>query len=99
MLLIDNVGTGGRRRGRGMRNSRLMGRVDIESVGRSPVDGANGLANGLGLGGGANGLSLGGGGKEVKDRWWRVPDAARVPLPTLWAASHAIFAACMVGSL
>ncbi|KAJ6469201.1 MFS general substrate transporter [Mycena vitilis] len=32
--------------------------------------------------------------------WWRlrIPDAARVPLPTLWAASHLVFAGCMVGS-
>ncbi|KAJ7604819.1 MFS general substrate transporter [Mycena polygramma] len=38
---------------------------------------------------------------ERRRSWWRrlrVPDAARVPLPTLWAASHLVFAGCMVGS-
>ncbi|KAJ7260549.1 hypothetical protein C8J57DRAFT_1719951 [Mycena rebaudengoi] len=30
--------------------------------------------------------------------WLGVPDALWVPLPTLWAASHAVFAGCMLGS-
>ncbi|KAJ7120250.1 hypothetical protein C8R44DRAFT_877688 [Mycena epipterygia] len=65
-------------RRRGLRNSRLMGRVDLGPE--------NGSGPGMKEIGGAR-------------RWqWRVPDAVRVPLPTLWAASHAIFAACMVGS-
>ncbi|KAJ7190222.1 MFS general substrate transporter [Mycena pura] len=62
------------RRRRGMRNSQLMGRIDLDRV-----------ASGTG---------------ESMPYWrrLRVPNAVRVPLPTLWAASHAVFAVCMVGS-
>ncbi|KAJ6562313.1 major facilitator superfamily domain-containing protein [Mycena capillaripes] len=93
-------------RRRGLRNSRLMGRVDLGNGvgvggGVSPIDGVNGLAGGLNGDGGGLGLGLGGGkAGEGKARWWhvRVPDVVRVPLPTLWAASHAIFAGCMFWS-
>nr|GAT45812.1 MFS general substrate transporter [Mycena chlorophos] len=63
-----------RRRRRGMRNSALMGRVDLDEVQAA---------------------------REETRKWslanW-VPDAVRFPLPTWWAASHAVFAMCMFGS-
>ncbi|KAF7322326.1 MFS general substrate transporter [Mycena chlorophos] len=63
-----------RRRRRGMRNSALMGRVDLDEVQAA--------------------------GEETR-KWslanW-VPDAVRFPLPTWWAASHAVFSMCMFGS-
>ncbi|KAJ7080927.1 MFS general substrate transporter [Mycena belliarum] len=81
------------RHGRGLRNSRLMGRVQLEGI--SP----GGLSPGNGLGGGIDWE------REKRRAWWqrlragvRVPDGLRVPLPTLWAAGHAVFAGCMVGS-
>ncbi|KAJ7172933.1 MFS general substrate transporter [Mycena crocata] len=94
-----------RARRRGLRNSRLMGRVELPRL-----DLEGGGAGGVGMRGGMSpgGISPGGispGGLMLgmppKEPWWRrvrVPDAVRVPLPTLWAASHAVFAACMVGS-
>ncbi|KAJ6597801.1 MFS general substrate transporter [Mycena vulgaris] len=70
---------------RGLRNSRLMGRVDLSAV--SPVDGVP-----------LREWERKSSGWRRWGRRWRVPEAARVPLPTLWAASHAVFAACMLGS-
>ncbi|KAJ7260550.1 MFS general substrate transporter [Mycena rebaudengoi] len=81
----DDLDGGGRGRRRGLRNSRLMG-----------VSG--GIAAGRGNGGdGADawGMTDDAGGRWA---WLRVPDALSVPLPTLWAASHAVFAGCMLGT-
>ncbi|KAF7342251.1 MFS general substrate transporter [Mycena venus] len=90
-----------RDRRRGLRNSQIMGRVDLESVGLSPIDGGGSLANGNGVAMGHSLDVVGGGTGKGKEAWWRrmrVPDAMRVPLSTLWAASHLVFAGCMVGS-
>jgi hypothetical protein len=60
---------------------------------------SGGIAAGRGNGGdGADawGITDDAGGRWA---WLRVPDALRVPLPTLWAASHAVFAGCMLGTL
>ncbi|KAJ7764684.1 hypothetical protein B0H16DRAFT_426757 [Mycena metata] len=108
-----------KRRGRAMRNSKLMGRVEV-GLGIDTANlGGNGV--GVGVGGGISPLSPGGHltplspgrginawGESHKLSWWRrgwravaameVPEGMRVPLPTLWAASHAVFAGCMVGS-
>ncbi|KAJ7021861.1 hypothetical protein C8F04DRAFT_1241073 [Mycena alexandri] len=95
----------GAKRGRGMRHSKLMP-SGVDALGLDTTD----LSA---VGGGTtpsplNSLSPGGWGERHKAAWWKrawrgvtsleVPAAARVPLPTLWAASHAVFAGCMVGS-
>jgi solute carrier family 45 protein 1/2/4 len=99
-FVIPDARAGGadKRDRRALRNSQIVGRVDLESVGLglSPVDAGVGRSLAYGVG------------KDERGRrgWWgrvgrrvRVPDAVRVPLPTMWAASHLVFAGCMVGSL
>ncbi|KAF8202080.1 hypothetical protein K438DRAFT_1932788 [Mycena galopus ATCC 62051] len=106
----DPSADSGKSKRRGLRNSRLVGRVDLESVGLSPIDApgvslANGVGHSLASPTPNTSFTHKRGGRA---RWWaalkrlggriRVPDAARIPLPTLWAASHVVFAGCMFGS-
>ncbi|KAF7366291.1 MFS general substrate transporter [Mycena sanguinolenta] len=84
---------------RALRNSRLVGRVDLESVGLSPID-APGIGHSL-ANGASNPFSRNKSGlwSSLKRVGKGVGKRLEVPLPMLWAASHLVFAGCMVGSL